>query len=308
MKKRKTHFAVIAAFLVIAGAHYFLSADEPSHEWSLAHDGTFSYPGNRGLIEYEKVTLNDTADFTLSKIIYVSKGEKIYALLRVPKTGSKVPAMVMLPGALVTKEGQQGIAEFFRQNGIATLTLDARGNGGETQGGITSMDAEYNSYLNGAEPVSHLMVFDALRAFDILLVERQGCDEIDPEKIGFYGESMGGRFAIIASALEPRAKFLIGVSTSGYGSGKQKFEDESVARFYASIDPDSYIGRISPRNVVLVHAANDPMVPLSMAKSTYYYANKPKQFIEVNSTCHGLCDEMRALLLEEMNHIFENLP
>lgn len=301
--KNKTPFAVLIAILVIAGAYYFISTEKPSHEWSVAPDGTFSYPENRGSIEYEEIILNDTAEFRLSKIIYDSKGETIYALLRVPKTGSKVPAMVMLPGALVTKEGQQRIAEFFQNNGISTLTLDARGNGGETQGGITGMEAEYTSYMNGAEPVSHLMVFDALRAFDIL----QEQDKIDKNKIGFYGESMGGRFAIIAAALEPRAKFLIGVSTSGYGSGKQRFDDESVARFYASIDPDSYVGRISPRNVVLVHAAKDPMVPLEMAKSTYYYANKPKRFIEVNSTCHGLCEEMRAPLLDELSNILGNL-
>ncbi|MCK5234034.1 MAG: acetylxylan esterase [Candidatus Aenigmarchaeota archaeon] len=299
MKKHKTPFAVIIALIVITGAYYFLSLEKPSQEWSLAHDGTFSYPENRGLVEYEEIILNDTAEFRLSKIIYVSKGEKIYALLRVPKTGSKAPAMVMLPGALVTKEGQQRIAEFFQRNGIATLTLDERGNGGETQGGMTGMEAEHTSYLNGVAPVPHRMVFDALRAFDIL----QGRDEIDPEKIGFYGESMGGRFAIIAAALEPRAKFLIGVSTSGYGSLKQRFDDEGVARFYASIDPDSYVGRISPRNVVLVHATNDPMVPLEMAKSTYYYANKPKLFIEVNSTCHGLCDEMKAQLMAELDCI-----
>ncbi len=303
MKKHKTFSALIIAILVIAGAYYFLSAEKPIHEWSVAPDGTFSYPEDRGVVQYEEIILNDTTDFTLSKIIYDSKSETIYALLRVPKTGSKVPAMVMLPGALVTKEGQQRIAEFFQNNGIATLTLDARGNGGETQGGITGMDAEYASYMNGAEPVSHLMVFDALRAFDIL-AEHEG---INKEKIGFYGESMGGRFAIIAAALEPRAKFLIGVSTSGYGSGKQMFDDKSVARFYTSIDPDSYVGRISPRNVVLVHAEHDEMVPLSMAKSTYYYANKPKRFIEVNSTCHGLCEEMRAPLLEELSNIFGNL-
>ncbi len=303
MKKHKTLFAGIIAILVIAGLYYFLSVEKPSQKWSVAPDGTFSYPENRGVVQYEELILKDTTDFTLSKIIYESKGERIYALLRVPKTSSNVPAMVMLPGALVTKEGQQGVAEFFQKNGFATLALDERGNGGETQGGITSMEAEYASYMNEAEPVSHLMVFDALRAFDIL----QEHDMIDKDKIGFYGESMGGRFAIIAAALEPRAKFLIGVSTSGYGSGKQRFDDEIVARFYASIDPDSYVGRISPRNVVLVHAANDPMVPLEMAKSTYYYANKPKQFIEVDSACHGLCEEMRAPLLEELVNILENL-
>ena len=306
MKKHKTPSAVLIALIIITGAYYFLSTEKPSHEWSVAPDGTFSYPENRGSIEYEEIILNDTAEFRLSKIIYDSKGETIYALLRVPKTGSKVPAMVMLPGALVTKEGQQRIAEFFQNNGLATLTLDARGNGGETQGGITDMEAEYTSYMNGAEPVSHLMVFDALRAFDILphVAEHE---DIDQDKLGFYGESMGGRFAIIAAALEPRAKFLIGVSTSGYGSGKQRFDDELVARFYASIDPDSYVGRISPRSVVLVHAANDPMVPLEMAKSTYYYANKPKQFIEVDSTCHGLCEEMRAPLLDDLSNILGNL-
>lgn len=297
--KINAHITLLLALLLVAGAYYAHSAN-PTDTWSVASDGTFSYPQNRPSVQYEETVLNDTPNFTLSKIIYESKGEKIYALLRMPKTGNeKVPALVMLPGALVTKEGQQGNAEFFRENGFATLTLDERGNRGETQGGISSMDEEYFSFMNSKEPVSHKMVFDALRAFDILR-ERK---DIDKNNIGIYGESMGGRYAIIAAALEPRIKFLIGVSTSGYGSGRQFFNDANVARFYASIDPDSYIGRISPRKVIMVHAAQDKTVPIAMAKSTFDYANGPKKFIEVNSTCHGLCVEMKPLLAEEIKNI-----
>lgn len=291
----KNRSALIFLSLLLVASIYYVAEVMPRENWALASDGTFSYPESRGNIKYEESLLNDTENFTLSKIIYESKGEKIYALLRMPKNGGNVPAMVMLPGAQVTKEGQQLIADFFQENGFATLTLDERGNTGETQGG-QSMDAEYASYASGKEPASHKMVFDALRAFDIL----RGHAGIDKNNIGFYGESMGGRFAIIAAALEPSAKFLVAVSTSGYGSGKQFFSDEKIARFYASIDPDSYIGRISPRRVIIVHAARDATVPIEMAKATFSYANEPKKFIEVNSTCHGLCGEMKPELIEEV--------
>ena len=66
----------------------------------------------------------------------------------------------------------------------------------------------------GLEPVEYSMVYDALKAADVLAVQ----PEIDPKKLAILGESNGGRFAVLACALDPSLKGVIGISTSGYGT------------------------------------------------------------------------------------------
>ncbi len=273
----------------------------PSGKWALSEQGLLAYPQNRGDVEYTSTVLNDTSQVTRSKIIYKSKEENIYALLRVPKTPEKrKPAIILLPGAGVSKEGEDSRAAKFAEWGYVTLTLDERGNTGETGGGIKSMDEEFALFLRNEEPVTHKMVFDVLRAYDFL-AER---DDVDSKNIIVFGESMGGRFAIMAAAIEPRIKAVVGVSTSGYDSPNKQFQTSDIARFFKSIDPDAYIAKISPRNVLMIHSTNDATIPIEMARPTFSYAGEPKKFITVACNTHGWCGEMEQSMKEEFKNVF----
>src|SRR5659263_672513 len=99
---------------------------------------------------------------------------------------------------------------------------------------------DYNLWKNKSEPVEHKMVFDALRSVDVLRQE----PSIDPERIAIVGESNGGRFAIIAAAIDPGISGVIGISTSGYDIESQigDITDENLIRFDRSIDPETYLG------------------------------------------------------------------
>lgn len=300
--KGKRFIGLIAAIIILSiVVPYILDAFKPTDKWSISEDGVLSYPENRGAVEYTKMALNDTLEFTLSKIVYESKGEKIYALLRVQKTKTgKMPAIILLPGATVTKEAMQDRAEKFAEWGYITLTIDEWGNRGETGGGIMSMDDEYAAFVRNKEPVQHKMVFDVLRAYDFLREQ----DYVDSKNIAVFGESMGARFAIIAGAIEPRIKGVIAVSTSGYGSLAGQFPNADVARFFRSIDPDFYIWRIAPRNILMVHSANDTVIPISAAEETFGYAKEPKRFVLVGCRTHGWCDEMEPAVKKELEKIF----
>lgn len=305
LKGRKFIFVLVALALVIFAIPYFpefIGSLKPSDKWSISEDGLVSYPESRGAVEYTRRVLNDTPEFTLSKIVYKSKGEKIYALLRVPKnTGrEKMPALILLPGAGMTKEAEQNRAEMFQKFGYITLAIDERGNIGETKGGALSMDGEYMAFSNNAEPVQHKMVFDVLRAYDFLAEQ----DNVDPKNIAVFGESMGGRLAIIAGAIEPKIKGVVVISTSGYGSLSGQFLDENARLFLKSIDPDAYIGKISPRALLAVHSTNDTVIPIDSARATFSYAKEPKKFITVDYRTHGWASEMAQALKEETGKIF----
>ena len=69
-------------------------------------------------------------------------------------------------------------------------------------------------FRTGLEPIEYTMVYDALKAADVLAAQ----PEIDQKRLAILGESNGGRFAVLACALDPSLKGVIGISTAGYGT------------------------------------------------------------------------------------------
>jgi dienelactone hydrolase len=142
------------------------------------------------------------------------------------------------------------------------------------------------------------MVYDALRAYD-LLEERS---EIDPNRVMVVGESMGGRTGIIAAGIEPGIRGVVCISTSGYGLGNTVPKSNQTL-FQKSIDPDVYVGMISPRKVVMIHSNKDDIIPIEAAERTFSFANEPKRFITVGCETHGYCEGMSGELKKALEWI-----
>mgnify|MGYP001612555997 CR=1 FL=1 len=81
--------------------------------------------------------------------------------------------------------------------------------------------------------------------------------------------------------------------------------DTSKDRFLKSIDPDHYIGLITPRKLVMIHNLHDNVIPSSSVLRTYSKAQEPKEFVLVNdTTCnHGYCDSMYPGLVDGLNFL-----
>lgn len=235
--------------------------------------------------------LNSSSGSSFYEVSFESKGTRVYGLLRVPLVpeGTKLPCVVLLPGAGRTKESEQDVGGVLSSLGYASFALDQRGIG-ETGGRVPSISEDYRTFIEGGEPVQHLFVYDALLAFDYASRHQS----IDPNKILFLGESMGGRFAVIAASLEPRALGVVGISTAGYG--KQTGSTLNETRFINSIDPDFYIGALSPRPVAIFHSINDDVIPFANAEKTASYAREPVFFYNASCRLHGYCEEMLPYL------------
>jgi len=159
------------------------------------------------------------------------------------------------------------------------------------------MQSDYQTFANGGEPVQHLMVYDVLRCYDIL----KSRPEIDPARIYASGESMGGRYAIIAASIEKGIAGALIISSSGYGF--QQNQDPQVMRFLNSIDPNHYVAEISPRPLILVHSKNDNVVPFAMAQDTFSKAKEPKKLIETEGVGHSYVRaEMKDLIGKEIQN------
>ena len=291
----KRLFAAVVVIAAIVSA-IFLSGCATGPDWRVTDDGMLEYPDAECTPEYQLAMLETADNYSLYEVTFTSRGTEISGLMRMPGTSHEkdVPGVVMLPGATVTKEGEQGLAKYLCSLGYASIALDQRNLG------IVDMRGDLQTFLNGEEPTEHKMVHDALAAAAVL----RNQPGIDQERIVFAGESNGARFAIIACALDPKARGVIAISTCGYGVDSAiasgQLNDPDVIRFYRSIDPDTYLGKIPPRKFVMIHSLNDTVIPYESAQQTYAKAGESKELHTVECATHGYCEGMDAALKTEL--------
>ena len=309
MKIKKTHLYVGMIVVVIAlsiAAFYFIKPVKETKEieklqspWLVDSNGYLSYPLDRGSVEFSRQDYGIDGKLTIHKIIYQSRNGNIHGLLVLPTSaGELLPGVVLLPGAGVSKESELKLAKKIALLDAAVLVIDQRGVG-ETTIKINSIEQDYVDFLNGKEPSQHLMVYDALRAYDLM----KNAPFTDSDRIAIAGESLGGRIAIIAAAIDRNIEGVLVISSAGLGF--EKTNDTRVNAFLNSIDSDHYIDQIAPRKIVMMHNANDKNIPLSAALESYSKAQEPKQFVLVNdTTCnHGYCDSMYDGLVDALDYI-----
>jgi 2,6-dihydroxypseudooxynicotine hydrolase len=119
-------------------------------------------------------------------------GGAVVANLRRPPVPERVPLVVLVPGLDSTKEEFYLWESVFLRRGMATLSLDGPGQG-ET-GFTTNIRADYEVAVAAA--------LDAVAGFT----------DLDLERVGAAGVSLGGYYVVRAAAFEPRLKAVAGVS------------------------------------------------------------------------------------------------
>ncbi len=287
----KRLFAV-GLIIAVVGTSIFISGCVKP-DWDVSNEGLLEYR-NSPECEYQLKTLKTRANHTLYEVVFTSRDSQIAGLLRMPKSEKDVPGVVLLPGATVTKEGEQGLAKYLCGLGYASIAIDQRNLGG------IDVQSDLRMFLNGEEPTEHKMVHDALVAAEVLRTQ----SGIDPARIVYLGESNGARFAITACALDQKARGVIAISTCGYNVDSAiatgQLNDPNMIRFYRSIDPGTYLSGIPPRKFVMIHSLNDTIIPYDSAQRTYSRAFAPKELHTVGTATHGYCKAMDAFIKEEL--------
>mgnify|MGYP000252023977 CR=1 FL=1 len=176
----------------------------------------------------------------------------------------------------------------FLNAGYGVLIFDSR-NHGTSEGRVTTMGL--------------LEVQDVQAAFAWLTQQT----EVNSERIGLYGASMGGATAILAMAEIPQARVLI--VDGAYGAFSDVVADgirnvSSLPRFpfgdliiqwtglqsgenlYA-VRPIDVIADIAPRPIFIMHGMADSTIPVSHAERLYGAAGEPKVLYLVPGGGHG---------------------
>jgi len=297
-KTKKRLISIVIAIILIAIVVYNIIPAKNPYQFQ---GNTLSYSENRGSISYEKTLKEEKDNFSIYNINFktrpfLDKEARIYGLLFLPKNKKDIPAIIFLPAGGAGKESRILLLTMLANKGYASLTIDQRGIG-QTGGQYPSMEQDYQISTQ-SEPIQHLSVYDALHSFDLL----SDLNVIDKNNIIMMGESMGGRYALIAAAIDKRIKGVITISTAGYHIDQS--DPSPYTDYLVSIDPDHYINKIFPRNVIFFHGTNDSLISPNSAKQTFNLANQPKKFYLAEGCTHGYCDKMQSGLEESLKLIF----
>lgn len=131
----------------------------------------FDFPGERVAIPYEN-------------------GGTMYGIFRKPWHTPKPPVVILIPGLDSVKEELHNYGDDFLKRGMAVLAIDGPGQG--------EMEFEY--------PLRH--DYEVPLRYAIDYVERR--PDVNAERLGLMGVSLGGYFAPRAAAFEQRVKAVIG--------------------------------------------------------------------------------------------------
>jgi uncharacterized protein len=238
--------------------------------------------------------LNTTGNATLSRVVFTGDdGVPVTAYVAAPPHPKA--AVVYIPGANEPVSGHAGRFRTFVDAGIAVLYLDVRGNGFETPGTKPDLNADYPRFKQDQWPQYYRIVADAMRA-RAYLATTYGAP------VWAVGSSNGGRYAAVAAGIDPQFAGYAGISTSGFG-GIRPGNRQTAQRFEVSVDPATYIGAISPRQVLIYHSQADPVIPFADGKALFAAAKEPRTFVAFNGS-HGINPEVDADLVGRLTQIY----
>ncbi|UCD57035.1 MAG: acetylxylan esterase [Candidatus Hydrogenedentota bacterium] len=230
--------------------------------------------------------------------------QRVPALLTLPSNATPpFPAILFLHGVLGNKDSpnQRKRSAFLASAGYATLRIDGQYRGEREvrfRGGV-GLQTEY--YYRNRDAMIQTAI-DLMRGVDYLASR----DDIDLEKVGFAGFSMGGAVGTLFCAHDPRVRAVVLAITGGnFGKFRKaagdKRTEERIRRAYRIVDPVLYVSRISPRPLLMLNAARDEIVPRAATEALFEAAREPKRIIWYDCGHAELPDEN----LNEMGKFFD---
>jgi dipeptidyl aminopeptidase/acylaminoacyl peptidase len=240
--------------------------------------------------------------YSKSRIVFHTENGDVISYLGTPK--QLKAAIVYAPGAGEKLAGHDERMVRFASAGYAFLFVDTRGNGGETPGfpfGQELIQQDYAKFEKGEMPQYYLSICDLVSAQKML----SGKYNVPVYAVG---SSNGGRYAAVAAGTDPAFAGYVGISTSDWGlldSITQQDVTGDPLRFATSLEPSTYLARISPRPVWILHAKADPTIPFERGRQFFEKALEPKTFIEFSGD-HGINPNVDERILVQWAQIYGN--
>ena len=213
------------------------------------------------------------------------------------------PAVIVLHGGSVRAKdsaGSQLFGRLFARAGWQVLAIDMKYHGERRIERVSWSSGQEKHDVLYNQPALYLewMVQNARdvgRSLD-LLIERYGAD---PQRIALVGLSRGAIVSAVVGAVERRVAAVV----MSYGAHFDRLE----RRHLPAACPANYIGRISPRPLLMLNGLHDgDMHKENQVEPLYALAREPRQ-ISWADTGHtsALTEEHRAFMLQWLKEILE---
>jgi dienelactone hydrolase len=242
----------------------------------------------------------------------VPANDTVYAEYYVPHDATgKLPAAIVLDildGQQVVARGQ---ALWLAQNGAAALVVYMAHYGPRRPPGskVRLLSANVERTMDGIRQT----VLDC-RCTAAWLAARP---EIDPDRIGLVGTSLGSLVGGVAAAAEPRVKNVClllgggGLVDAFYDHPRAKpYADlialvggkDTMKRLIAPVDPLTFAPQLKGKNLLMIAASRDDVVPPAAAR-TLWEATGRQRIVWVDSTHVGAAAYALPALREITAHI-----
>jgi len=267
------------------------TATAPKSSYSVDSNGILSVTCAPVSTTEDVLFSNDT--FTKTRILMHTQSGDVVMYLATPQ--QPLAAVVYAPGAGERISAHEGRLARYPAAGYAFAFVDIRGNGAETPGYPLNLQLDFERYQKGDWPQFYRTVCD-MSAARSLLAGRFGVP------VYAAGSSNGGRYAAVAAALDPEFAGYIGISTSGFGMAGGQYTLDAT-KFLLSVDPGTYIGRITPRPVWIFHSKADSIIPFDDGRKLYDRAQDPKTFTEFYGG-HGINSDVDDCIIAHWAQIY----
>jgi len=261
-----------------------------------SESGFYAKEDFSGFYDYDKsIPLNATEELIrdegVCKIyrVYFNSvnGERVPSLISTPSGSGRFPCIVFLHGYGGSKEDILSFAGLIAAEGYAIIAIDAEFHGERREEGKALYSPNLEESRNGIIQT----IIDLRRAVDYIETR----EEIDGERIGYVGGSMGGILGAIFIGVEPRIKAAALLVAGGNMSlmimksqhsaipairkylEEQGMTYEELQEALNPVDPLNFIGNFSPRPVVFHLGKYDQIVPAEAGEQLYKAAGEPKQ-------------------------------
>ena len=213
------------------------------------------------------------------------EGKKLYGILRKPEGVKNPPVVVMAVGLDSTKEETDAYEQPFHPRGMATLAFDGPGQG----------EGQYEFGIRGDYEVPVKAVID--------YVEMR--DDLDSNRIGMWGVSLGGYYAPRATAFEKRIKACIALGGPfDFGAAFDTLPDLTRQTFMArSRSRDVVEAKEKAKTLSLIGLAQNITCPI-------FIVNGRHDRVVPAADAERLAREVRGpaelVMVEDGNHIANN--
>jgi len=295
--------AVLAAATLIFGK---VPQEKPGCEWlnNPVDDLTFKtfldfFMYDKNLpFEAQTITVEEREGIRKEHLSFLSTSdERVFANLYsvVGISQKKEPALIFLHGGIVLGKDAphyEAYSELLARAGWKVLSIDMKYFGERSTDLFKTFTEEEKHEKLYNNPSAYLAwitqcVKDVSRSVDFLIKEQ----DADPERVGLIGFSRGAVVAAVAGGAEKRLSSVVLL----YGGHFDAMERKHLP----AACPANYIGRISPRPLLMINGTRDTdFVKDTSVLPLYNVAKSPKKIFWIEGGHAAMPEEARLELLQ----------